>query len=33
MSFKEKHMKKTIKIDYEPPETAVEPKVKTKKAD
>lgn len=33
MSFKEKHMKKTIKIDYEPPETAVDPKVKTQKGD
>jgi len=26
-------MKKTIKIDYEPPETAAEIKVKTQKAD
>ena len=32
MAFKEKHMKKTIKIDYEPPEVS-ETKVAAEKAD
>jgi hypothetical protein len=30
MTFKEKHMKKTIKIDYEPPEVT-QPDVKVQK--
>ncbi len=32
MAFKEKHMKKTIKIDYEPPESA-QPILNTPKSD
>ena len=32
MSFKEKHMKKTIKIDYVPPETMLDEALKQNKS-